>query len=103
MGYEISIEYQGGYVHARHTGADSYGISLELWQRIMAACRERGCFNILGESDNTNSLPVMDAFAHIGIYRKVGMSARYRVAWVNHNPGHALSSTSSRRCSRTAS
>jgi hypothetical protein len=88
MSHEISIEFQGEYIHARHTGADSYDISLELWQRIMAACREHDCFNILGESDNTNELSTLEAFAHIAIYRKVGMSARHRIAWVNHNPRH---------------
>ena len=86
MSHEISIAYQGGYIHARHTGADSYDISLELWRRITAACEEHGCYRILGESDNTNVLSTIDAFRHIFIYREVGISSKHRIAWVNHNP-----------------
>jgi hypothetical protein len=86
MSHEISIEYKGEYLHVRHTGEDSYEISRELWQRVMKACEEHHCYNILGESDNTNVLSMLDAFKHILIFREVGASFKHRIAWVNHNP-----------------
>lgn len=86
MSHEIVVEFRGDHIYARHTGEDSYEISLDLWRRVMSACEEHRCYDILGESDNSNSLSVADAFWHIDIYRKVGITPRHHIAWVNHNP-----------------
>ena len=86
MDYVISIENKGEYLHVKHAGADSYEISLELWQRIAKACEEHRCYSILGESDNSNVLSTKDAIGHIFIFRQVGITSRHRIAWVNHNP-----------------
>ena len=85
MSHDISIEYKGEYLHVRHTGADSYEISLDLWRRVMKACAKHRCTDILGESDNTNTLSTLDAFRHIEIFHDVGITVQHRIAWVNHN------------------
>jgi hypothetical protein len=80
---EIIVKYlQDGYVHALHYGDANYETSLELWRRIVAVCKEYNCFNILGESHNTKDLSTMDAFNHLKILDEVGLTLRYRVAWV---------------------
>lgn len=81
---EIIVEYEGDYVHARVYGKNNYDVSLEVWQRIMATCKEHNCFKILGENFTTEELSTMDAFDHLKILEKVGMTLQYRVAWVNH-------------------
>lgn len=81
---EIIIEYKGSHVHARIYGKNNYDVSLEVWRRIMAACKEHNCFNILGENYTTEELSTMDAFNHIEILGLVGLTLQYRVAWVNH-------------------
>jgi hypothetical protein len=65
MSHEITVEFKGDHIHARHTGTASYEISLAFWHSIAQACEEHHCYNILGESDHANG-----------------------VAWVNHNPSH---------------
>ena len=85
MQYDLIVESQGGYIHARHYGENSYTISLELWRRITAACRENKCYKVLGETFTTNDLSTLDAFDHVKIFQQVGVDRRYRIAWVNHS------------------
>lgn len=84
MDDNIIVEYKGDYVHARHSGPNSYDSSLELWKRIVAACEEHRCCNVLGESFDTNSLSTMEAYDHIRIFKIAGVTREYRIAWVNH-------------------
>ncbi len=84
MTSKISVEYKDNYIHAQQFGEDSYDASLELWQRIVAACEKHQCFNILGESFTTVGLSTMDAFSHIDIFTIVPVTRKHRVAWVHH-------------------
>ena len=84
MDDNIIVEYEGDYIHAIHSGLNSYASSLKLWKRIVAACEEHQCFNILGESFNTNALSTMEAYDHLRIYEIVGVTRKHRIAWVNH-------------------
>lgn len=81
---EIIVEYKGDHVHARVYGKNNYDISLEVWRRIMAACKEHNCFNILGENFTTEELSTLDAFNHLKILEEVGLTLAYRIAWVSH-------------------
>jgi len=81
---EIIVEYnQEGYVHAKHFGKNNYDISLEVWRRIKALCKEHNCFRILGENHTTEELSTMDAFNHLKILEEVGITFQYRIAWVD--------------------
>ncbi len=80
---EIVVEYRGDYVYAALYGKNNYDISLELWRRIMAMCKQHNCFKILGENYTTEELSTMDAFDHLKILEEVGLTLKYRIAWVN--------------------
>jgi hypothetical protein len=84
---EIVIEHEGDYVHVRQYGRDSYEISLDLWRRVVAACEEHQCFNVLGENFSTDSFSMMDAYDHGKIFQIAGVTLRHRIAWVHHDPG----------------
>jgi hypothetical protein len=83
---DIIIENKDGYIHVRHYGRDSYDITLDMWQRIVAACEEYNCFNILGETYTKNRLSTMDNFGHVTIMKQAGVTLRHRIAWVAHGP-----------------
>jgi len=83
---EVVIEYEGDYIHVCQSGRDSYEISLDLWQRVVAACEEHQCFNILGESTSTEAVSVMHAYDHDKIFAIAGVTVRHRIAWVHHDP-----------------
>ena len=80
---EIIVEYKGDYIYAEMHGKNNYELSLELWQRIMAACKQYNCFKILGENFTTEELSTMDAYDHLRILEEVGLTLQYRVAWVD--------------------
>jgi len=86
---EILIEHKDGYIHVRQYGKDNYNISLNLWQRIVAACEEYNCFNILGESYITEELSTMDAYDHIEIFKLAGVTMQHHIAWVHHGKNTA--------------
>lgn len=83
MSYRIVVEYRGDHVYTAHYGKNNYEISLELWRRVMEACKQHNCFNILGENFTTAELSTMDAFNHLKILEEVGLTLQYRVAWVD--------------------
>jgi hypothetical protein len=83
MRNEIIVEYRGSHVYAAMYGKNNYDLSLELWQRIMALCKQHNCFNILGENHTTEELSTMDAFDHLRILEEVGLTLDYRIAWVD--------------------
>ena len=87
---EIIVEYRGDYVYAAMHGKNNYDLSLELWRRIMAVCKEHNCFNILGENFTTEKLSVVDAFDHLKILEIVGITLDYRIAWVSNTPETAF-------------
>jgi hypothetical protein len=86
MRHEISVEFKGDYIFARHTGATSQAITREFLRRIAEACEEHRCYNILGESELSSDMSVLDAFAHAKAWPGAGLSVKHRVAWVNHRP-----------------
>lgn len=87
---EIIVEYRGSHVYAAMYGKNNYDLSLELWQRIMALCKEHNCFKILGENFTTQELSTMDAFDHLKIMEIVGITLDYRIAWVSNTPETAF-------------
>ena len=80
---EIIVEYKGDHVYAAMYGKNNYDLSLELWRRRTAACKQYNCFNILGENFTTEELSTMDAFDHLKILEEVGITFQYRIAWVD--------------------
>jgi len=80
---KMIVEYKGSYVYAAMYGKNNYDLSLELWRRIMAVCKQYNCFNILGENHTTEELSTMDAYDHLRILKEVGLTLQYRVAWVD--------------------
>lgn len=79
----IMIEYRGDYIYACITGKDNYEISLDLWCRIISACKEHECYNILGES-NVEKMSITDSYDHHKIFRLAGVTLNHRIAWVPH-------------------
>ena len=80
---EIIVEYKGSHVYAAMYGKNNYDLSLELWRRIVAVCKQYNCFNFLGENFTTEELSTMDAFDHLKILEEVGITFQYRIAWVD--------------------
>ena len=84
MPFDYSIRYEDAVNRVQVTGSPDYLSTDRLWHDIVAACQERDCLKVLGES-NTEDWKEEDAYDHAPIFEAAGMSSRYRVAWVEAN------------------
>ncbi|MCC9606893.1 hypothetical protein LOC68_15585 [Blastopirellula sp. JC732] len=83
---ESVIEFRGDYIHVRGRGSSSAEMSFEILRKIIAACEEYDCYNILGESEAKVEMPTLEAFKHIDSVPKAGLTTKHRVAWVAEDP-----------------
>jgi hypothetical protein len=86
VSYEVNITPRDNYLHVQVTGQSSYENAADLWQKIAAACKSHNCFNILGEQTLVNATSTMDAWNHQKIFFTEGITTKYLIAWVDHNP-----------------
>ena len=86
MSYEVTITPEDNYLHVFVTGSSSYENAVDLWKTIAAESKKHNCFNILGEQSLDNPMPTMDAWNHQDIFLEVGITAKFLLAWVDHNP-----------------
>ncbi len=86
MSYELSITPEENYLHVRVMGESNYENAAALWQKIAAECKSHNCFNILGEQTLLNATSTMDAWNHQKIFTLEGITTKYLIAWVDHNP-----------------
>ena len=86
MSYEVTITPMGNYLYVLAAGASSVENATALWKEISAASKIHNCFNILGEQKISNSMSVTEAWSHHKIFADEGITAKYLIAWVDHNP-----------------
>jgi hypothetical protein len=86
MSYQVEITPEDGYIHVAVSGLANYGNAYDLWVKIAAACEAHQCFRVLGEQRMLNTMSTVDAFNHQKIFIELGITSKYRIAWVDHNP-----------------
>ncbi len=84
MGLEYSISYEQPYVEVRVRGEGDYLSTDKMWKDISAACRKNDCHKILGIA-NIEARSAEHAYDHAAIFEAAGMTAEYRIAWVENN------------------
>lgn len=86
MALQYTINFEDSTIVVRGSGtADRQSIA-QLWQEIVAACKEHNCFYILGFSDLDKPLSITEAFDHQAIFLEAGVTIDHRIAWVDKNP-----------------
>jgi len=86
MKIDIDIQPQGNYLLVRYRGPDSPAISRRIMQRIVGACDECECFNVLVLAYLENSLSTVENYDLSAMFTEVGFSWKHRMAWVDQNP-----------------
>jgi hypothetical protein len=74
------------YLYVFATGESSVENASDLWKKISAESKKHNCFNILGEQKISNSMSVTEAWSHHKIFTEEGITGKYLIAWVDHNP-----------------
>ena len=80
---EITITFEGRYVKVvTHGGGLAF--ARRLWAQVRDACNEHKCYRVLGIG-YTTTLETMEAFNHAELFQSLGLSRKYRIAWVETN------------------
>lgn len=86
MSLKVELTLEEGMMTFSHSGESNYETSLVLWSKIAQACQKHQCFDVLVVSDTDMPMSTMDAFDHQKIFRKVGITNKHRIAFVDRHP-----------------
>ncbi len=84
--YEITISHKENYIHVHVEGLGSSEGAMDLWQQIAQACERYQCYNILGEQNLHSTVSTLDALNYPAMFKKLGITKKHRIAWVDNNP-----------------
>ena len=82
----MTITFEGDHIRAESRGEKSIEWAREFWAAVVDACTKHDCYKVLGISESSVVIPIMDGFDVIELYRELGISTKYRIAWVELNP-----------------
>lgn len=82
----ITPHLEENYLHVDVKGVGTYEAALTLWRTVVQACEEHQCFNVLGEQYLLDTVSTTEAFDHPELFKKAGITAKHRIAWVDNNP-----------------
>lgn len=86
LDYEITITPCDNYLHVYTEGLGNFEGANDLWRQIAQACEKYQCYNILGEQNLHSTVSTLDALNYPAMFKKVGITKKHRIAWVDKNP-----------------
>ena len=86
MSADLTITFEGDHIRAESRGVKTIAWAREFWSAIVEACEKYDCYKVLGISESTTVMPIMDGFDHVALFRELGINTKYRIAWVELNP-----------------
>ncbi len=86
MSHRYSITKKDSVIRVNTKGAFDFVAIFEMWEQIVAACNRHSCFRVLGLSNLDEPPAPIDSYEYMGMLQAVGITAKYRVAWVAQNP-----------------
>lgn len=85
MDANFTISFEGDHIKVLSDGDKNLEFATGLWSAVADACKEHDCFKVLGIADSTSPMPVVEGYQHAELFRKLGITRNYRVAWVELN------------------
>jgi len=86
MTNSMTISFEGDHVRAESYGEKSLAWSKKLFAAIVEACEANDCYRVLGIAESTKPVTILEGFDHVALFRELGISTKYRIAWVELNP-----------------
>ena len=85
MSYEMNVSFKGHHVEAHSDGEKNYETAVRLWSEITRLCDQHHCYRVLGIANSTRQMSVMDSINHEKLFKDLGISPKYKIAWVELN------------------
>lgn len=86
MDLEVTITPYEDYLHITVKGLGSYKKAEAFWKQVVDACEQYQCYKVLGEQFLLDSMSTAEAFDHPALFRRVGITKKHKLAWVDKNP-----------------
>lgn len=86
MDPSFTISFEGDHIKILAGGDKNLEYATALWSAVVETCKEHDCYNVLGISEATSPMPILDGYQHADLFRSLGITNKYRVAWVEFNP-----------------
>jgi len=83
---KFTITFEGDHVRVLADGDKDMEFAESLWSEVSSLCDKHNCYNVLGVARTSTPLEALDAYEYARLYRKLGIDARYRIAWVELEP-----------------
>ena len=86
MAAEFSVTFEGDHVKVVSLGDKSIEVARTVWTLVAETCQKHDCYKVLGIADSDKPLRLTEGYAHAEMFRDLGITAKYRIAWVELNP-----------------
>ncbi|MBE9560983.1 MAG: hypothetical protein IMF15_09350 [Proteobacteria bacterium] len=80
------ISCKNNHIEATSDGPKTIECVIHLWRKIIDACKECTCTNILNITNTASPITVTEALNHLKSFEHLQITNDYRVAWVELNP-----------------
>lgn len=81
----FEVTYNGSYVEVISNGHKTLEFARRLYSRIVEVCRENDCRLVLVIGNSSIPLSTSDGFDLAEVFHDIGLTSRYRIAWVETN------------------
>jgi len=82
----MTITFEGDHVRAESRAEKSIAWARKLWTAVAETCVANDCYKVLGISESLTVMPIQDGFDHVALFRELGITTKYRIAWIELNP-----------------
>jgi hypothetical protein len=86
MKLELTITPHETYIHVHVCGIGNAENAEHLWRSVVQACEQYQIYKVLGEQYLLDSVSTAEAFDHPALFKKVGITKKHKLAWVDNNP-----------------
>ena len=86
MNIHFEVTFAGDYVKVRSEGEKNFDVATKVWTAVSKTCEAHQCFKVLGISRSTIPISTIEGFSLYELFRDLGITAKYRIAWVEFDP-----------------
>lgn len=82
----MTISVEGDHIRVESYGEKTPAFARHVFTAIVEACKANDCYRVLGIGESTKALTILEGFDLTALFRELGISTKYRIAWVELNP-----------------
>lgn len=86
MDATFTFTFEGDHIRAQSCSEKTIDWSRLFFTALVETCEANDCYKVLSISESLTTMPIMDGFDVVALFRELGINTKYRIAWVELNP-----------------